>query len=137
METTTLGNSVLSSLRSLPPRATRYEPCRNDACVSWREPFQGRETESVDVIASPTAGSQPPRLFALLLDISQTGASVALDRVPEPQEGVWLRLEGEAITDWTEAEVVGVTTTTQGPHLVRLAFKTPCPFETLQAAVCG
>ncbi len=110
-------------------RATRYEPCRNDACLAWEE--QAPEP-------GPESGDQEcRRLFALLLDISQTGAVVALDKVPHPKDGVRLGLEGDQLDHWTEAEVVGVTTSPRGPHLVRLAFRNPCPFETLMAAICG
>ena len=87
--------------------------------------------------AIAATGPESHQTFALLLDISQTGAAVALDMIPDVDQGVWLRLEGESLTDWTEADVVGITTTIRGPHLVRLAFRGPCPFETLRAAVCG
>ena len=115
--------------------ATRYEPTRRDACLAWWETSADREADAIDV--DDGAENQPQHHFALLLDISQTGASLALDRVPDSENGVWLRLEGDCFTDWTEAKIVGVTTTTRGPHLVRLAFRAPCPFETLRAAVCG
>jgi PilZ domain len=113
------------------PRATRYEPFQSEACLTWRD-----ERPELDQAVDGKATVVPAigRLFALLLDISQTGAAIALDRVPRPGDGVWLGLEGDS---WTPAEVVGVTTTTQGPHLVRLAFKDPCPMETLLAAICG
>jgi hypothetical protein len=113
------------------PRATRYEPFQNEACLTWRD-----ERPELDqaIDGNATVAPAARRLFALLLDISQTGAAIALDRVPRPGDGVWLGLEGDS---WTPAEVVGVTTTTQGPHLVRLAFKDPCPMETLLAAICG
>jgi hypothetical protein len=115
--------------------ATRYEPARRDACLAWWE------TASKDADRLDECPDSPPleshHHFALLLDISHTGASVALDQVPREEAGVWLRLEGEETTGWTEADVVGVTTTARGPHLVRLAFRAPCDFETLRAAVCG
>jgi hypothetical protein len=129
MDTTTDPSPNESSPPLLRPRATRYEPSRNDACLVWKE-------QDGEVKLSPPSPDDR-RLFALLLDISQTGASVALDDIPHPSDGVRLRIEGGHVTDWTEAEVVGVTTTTQGPHLVRLAFRTPCTFETLLAAICG
>ena len=135
METMANEGLANSSRDSILSRATRYEPNRNDACLTWREPTLGLESETIRTETSTDPEAR--RLFALLLDISQTGASIALDRVPRPKDGVWLRLEGEGLTDWTEAEVVGVTTTTCGPHLVRLAFRTHCPFETLIAAICG
>ena len=115
--------------------ATRYEPTRRDACLSWWEASAEAEGDSDQ--GDETGEFEPRHHFALLLDISHTGASIALDQVPEVESDVWLRLEGESITDWSQADVVGVTTTTRGPHLVRLAFRAPCPFETLRAAVCG
>ncbi len=124
----------IRSRDSIVPRATRYEPHRNEACLAWRETYPGLELEAID----PAYSTCPAALlhFALLLDISQSGASIALDRVPRPEDGVRLRLEGESL-DWTEAEVVGVTRSPLGPHLVRLAFRAPCPFETLVAVICG
>ncbi len=115
--------------------ATRYEPTRRDACLAWCESPPEPEPEAIedDILAE----NEPRHHFALLLDISHTGASLALDRVPEAEKGVWLRLEGDSLTEWTEADVVGVVTTRRGPHLVRLAFRAPCPFETLKVAVCG
>jgi hypothetical protein len=114
--------------------ATRYEPARRDACLAWRKKLRN-EIRSEDQ-AAPTVQAAFPH-FALLLDISQTGASVALDEIPEEDAGVWLRLEGDDMTEWTEARIVGMTITNRGPHLVRLAFRDPCAFETLRAAVCG
>ena len=128
MDIATSQGSAESSECQYRPRATRYEPSHNDACLAWRE----RSLESQTDAANP----ENRRLFALLLDISQTGASVALDRVPQPADGVKLRIEGNQVDDWTEAEVVGVTTSPHGPHLIRLEFRTPCPFETLRAAIC-
>jgi len=115
--------------------ATRYEPSRRDACLAWRElpPPVEQGPDGIDRADEPESHQE----FALLLDISHMGASVALDVAPVEGHGVWLRLEGDCLTEWSEAEVVGVTVTNRGPHLVRLAFRSPCPFETLKAAVCG
>ena len=115
--------------------ATRYEPSRRDACLSWWE--RPPELDPDSTLDEASCALAPQHHFALLIDISHTGAALALDRVPRSEAVVWLRLEGDGLTDWTEAEVVGVTTTTGGPHLVRLAFRAPCPFETLRSAVCG
>jgi hypothetical protein len=114
--------------------ATRYEPARRDACLAWWE--GSTPSGVVDDPIEPTV-HEARRHYALLLDISHTGASVALDEIPDDSTGLWLRLEGEEITEWTEARVVGMTTTNRGPHLVRLAFRAPCAFETLRSAVCG
>lgn len=114
---------------SYTPRATRYEPCQNDACLSWIEAGDGDP--------DPSPGREVRRLFALLLDISETGAAIALDRVPRSNDVVRLRFQAEGGGDETEAVVVGVTTTNRGPHLVRLAFRTPCTFETLRGVICG
>ncbi len=118
-------------------RATRYEPTRREACLSWWDlPADlPADLDGADDADGPDA--EPHHHFALLLDISQTGASVALDEIPDADSEVWLRLEGESVTEWSSANVVGVTSTARGPHLVRLAFQSPCPFETLRAAVCG
>jgi hypothetical protein len=115
--------------------ATRYEPSRRDACLAWWE--LAPELEHGPCRADGAEEPASRQEFALLLDISHMGASVALDLAPVEGHGVWLRLEGDCLTEWSEAEVVGVTTTSRGPHLVRLAFRAPCPFETLKAAVCG
>jgi PilZ domain len=135
MEPMTQEDTSTPSRPVFQPRATRYETCRHDACLSWEDSSIGHESEAV----FPDSSTDPMtrRLFALLLDISQTGASIALDRVPSSGDGVWLRLEGEIVTEWAPAQVVDVTTTTRGPHLVRLAFRQLCPFEILQAAICG
>jgi hypothetical protein len=115
--------------------ATRYEPSQRDACLAWwNHPGAG---DRILIDEQEPAVVEAQHQFALLLDISHTGASVALDRVPDDESGVWLRLEGDRLSEWSEAEVVGITTSARGPHLVRLAFRTPCPFETLIAAVCG
>ncbi len=113
--------------------STRYEPTHRDARLFWHESSEGE----IECPPGPGDSIEPESQFALLLDISLTGASIVLDRVPGLDWGVWFRLEGECETDWAEAEIVGVTTSTQGPHLVRLAFRAPCPFETLRSAVCG
>jgi hypothetical protein len=115
--------------------ATRYEPARRDACLAWWNLPADGPRFLVDEQEPATLESH--HHFALLLDISHSGASVALDCVPDDESSVWLRLEGDCLTEWTEADVVGVTISARGPHLVRLSFRTPCPFETLLAAVCG
>jgi PilZ domain len=102
--------------------ATRFEPTRRDASLAWRDP-------------SVAGGAH--QHFALLLDISESGVALATDQVPHTDANVWLRLDGDPSTSWTEARVVDVTTTTIGPHLVRLAFRGPFSFEILQATVCG
>jgi hypothetical protein len=124
-----------SATNSAPYRryATRYEPARRDACLAWWDLNRGDER----VDDSQSTVQAPHRHFALLLDISHTGASVALDELPREDAGVWLRLEGDDVTEWTEAKIVGMTITNRGPHLIRLAFRAPCAFETLRAAVCG
>ncbi len=114
--------------------ATRYEPSRRDACLAW---WERSILEPSAIRSGVETVHDARRHFALLLDISHAGASVALDDIPSDDAGVWLRLEGEDITEWTEATVVGMTITNRGPHLIRLAFRTPCAFETLRAAVCG
>jgi hypothetical protein len=100
----------------------RYERVRREASLAWWD---------------PSAGGEAHHHFALLLDISHGGASLATDRVPDPDASVWLRLDGDPSTSWTEARVVQVTTTTIGPHLVRLAFRGTLPYESLRIAVCG
>jgi hypothetical protein len=132
--------SNLTDGRSEQPRlpfrqtATRYEPARRDVCLAWWEKLAGNRAP-VDGI-DPAMGDSP-RHFALLLDISHTGASVALDEIPDDDADIWLRLEGEDSAEWLEAMVVGMTITRRGPHLVRLEFRVPCAFETLRAVVCG
>jgi hypothetical protein len=119
--------------------ATRYEPMQRDACLSWGESVLGTLIDP-ETGTTERSGSSDPVVqsqFALLLDISHTGARIALDRVPRQGKGVRLGLEGIPLSDWTDAEVVDVTSTTRGPHVLRLAFRSPCPFETLEAAVCG
>ncbi len=129
MDMPTIQNPAVPIRENYKDRATRFEASRNDACLTWKE-----SSTRIDPEAS---GPDARRLFALLLDISQTGASIALDRVPRRNEIVRLKLDGEGSADGTEAEVVAVETTTLGPHLVRLAFRAPCPFDTLLAAICG
>jgi hypothetical protein len=128
MESTMNQDSAGQLKETYKERATRFEACRNDASLAWKDATPGGESEASDW--------QSRRLFALLLDISQTGASIALDRLPPPSDEVWLRFEGEGGNDWNEARVVGVETTTSGPHLVRLAFRDPCPFETMLGVIC-
>ena len=115
--------------------ATRFEPARRDACLAWWQicptPAPPRAEEGDE------SGHSAHHSFALLLDISHTGASVAFDEPLEEDMGVWLRLDGDNSANWTEADVVGVTRTSRGPHLIRLAFRAPCEFETLRSAVCG
>jgi hypothetical protein len=110
-----------------PPRpfqrlATRFEPIQRDASLAWWD--------------SSIAG-EAHHHFALLLDISHSGASLATDEIPDHDANVWLRLDGDGATGWTEARVVAVTTTAIGPHLIRLAFRGPFSFESLRTVVCG
>src|SRR5437879_5930454 len=55
--------------------ATRYEPSRRDACLAWRElpPPVERGPDGIDGADEPESHQE----FALLLDISHMGASVA------------------------------------------------------------
>ena len=115
-----------------PRRATRYEVTRREASLAWRE-RRGSRPRPVPF----GADSSPRHHFALLVDISRVGASLVTDRSPEEGTHVWLRLEADWLGEWTEARVVGVTTTARGPDLVRLAFRAPCSPETLRAAIWG
>ena len=82
-------------------------------------------------------GSESPQQFALLLDISRSGASVVTDRFPRHDRPVWLRLEGHGPRDWSQARVVAVTSTRRGPHVVRIEFNDPCPYDVLRDAITG
>jgi hypothetical protein len=116
-------------------RATRYEPCSNESSVA----LPGKKMDPVSNFGSaePPTGDPNCTPFALLLDVSATGAMIALDEAPTPREPVWLRLGLQDRVAWREARVVGVTSSPRGPHLVRLAFLDPCPVEVLMDTVCG
>ena len=104
--------------------SNRFEPVRREARLRWHG------DSALDL---GSAGH-----FALLLDIGMGGASIAIDRLPAgSSEAVWLRLEAEAAPEWSEAVIVEVTPTAEGPYLVRLAFRSPCPIDTIRTAVLG
>ena len=73
---------------------------------------------------------------ALILDVSLRGAMITADTVPKTEK-VWLSLNGPSQTDWIEAKVVAVARTWRGPHKLRLAFETNCPYAFFKAAVYG
>jgi len=115
--------------------ATRHEATQRDAYLAWWE-IPSEDSQAIDSSEVP-GDFEGHHHFALLLDISHSGASVALDYIPPDRAAVWLRLDWDSDAEWTEAEVVGVTTTVRGPHLVHLAFRSPCSFEILRWAICG
>ena len=73
---------------------------------------------------------------ALILNVSLRGALIVADEVPETAK-VWICLNGSAPTEWVEARVVGVVRSRRGPHRLRLAFETNCPYEFFKTAVYG
>jgi hypothetical protein len=101
---------------------------RREACLGWWD--EPREPDD-------HAGElEPDRHFALLLDISHMGASVAVDSLPHQGQEVWMKVEDGRPSQWIEAEVVGIRETLRGPHVVRMAFLEPCPIETLLKTLC-
>ena len=121
---------------------TRYVPVRRDACLAWwSEAFDGSAALVVQdtdaTIEFRDQEPEPRHLYALLIDISLNGASVAVDQVPPPGRPVWFSLECLDRSDWVEAEVVGTILTNRGPHIIRLSFRSDCRFETIQTAICG
>ena len=116
------------------PRATRYEPCSIESSVA----LQGEGADRIAGVsrAEPPMGDTDPAFFALLLDISASGAAIVLDHAPHPRNLIWLRLRRDGEAARTAAEMVDVTSSRQGPHLARLAFLDPCPVEMLLETVC-
>jgi len=123
--------------------SARHEPVLRDARVAWwGEPDESEESEPFDPDATAEFDGlafepRPHHLFALLLDISASGARVVVDRLPCDERPIWFRLDARSGGDWAEAHIIGATTTPRGPHVLRLAFRAPCPFDTLREAVCG
>jgi hypothetical protein len=72
---------------------------------------------------------------AEVLDISQTGMAVLCDVVPRSDQKIWLRIDRPHPTDWVEVVLKGATTSSQGGHLVRLAFTQACPYDFFKAAL--
>jgi hypothetical protein len=123
--------------------SARHEPVQRGAYLAWW--CETDEVETADAF-DPEAtaefdpadlGPRSHQVFALLLDISASGARVVVDRVPEDRHPLWFRLDGDPSAEWAEAHIVGSTTTPRGPHIVRLAFRAKCPYQTLREAVCG
>jgi len=82
--------------------------------------------------------SKKPRYsYGVVVNISQSGMAVLCDNAPRSPEKIRLRLERPLLTDWVEVDLKGVTLSTQGPHLVRLAFRHLCPYDFFKAAVYG
>ncbi len=114
----------------------RYEPIRREARLTWRvDPPRSVEEDAPGPFRG--IGGPSTTLFALLLDIGLAGASIAVDRLPGEDQAVWLKLDAEGAPEWSEASIVGVTSMARGPYLVRLAFRSPCPIDTIRTAVCG
>jgi hypothetical protein len=82
-------------------------------------------------------GDKTSAVAALLLDISQDGAALVVDDVPAEGLVAWVRPRSDPKPEWVEAVVRGVERTPRGPHLVRVAFRTPCPWEALRSALYG
>jgi hypothetical protein len=74
---------------------------------------------------------------AEVVDISQTGIAVLSGEVPQSDQKIWLRLDQPSATDWVEVVLKEATRSSQGPHLIRLAFTQPCPYDFFKAALYG
>ncbi len=80
---------------------------------------------------------EPVATPALILEFSESGAFVVVDEAPDPQCSGWLGLDAPTSPLGVEARVVAVDSTKFGPHVLRLAFTTPCPYPLFKAVVLG
>ena len=128
---------------SLPPDSAMHEPVVREACLAWGgdpgelEADGDFDPEATREFSDVIRFDRIRQGFALLLEIGLAGATVVVDEVPEADRNLSFHLDDRRAGGWIGAEVVGVTPTPRGPHLVRLAFRDGCPFETLRAAICG
>jgi hypothetical protein len=69
------------------------------------------------------------------LNISALGALLGVDRAPAIGQMVWLRIDGEAPSDWVEATVVEVEPGQRHATSVRVTLRESCPYALFTAAV--
>jgi hypothetical protein len=104
-------------------RATRRYPAVTvEAWLSWEI-----EKSSDETATSP----------ALMLDFSEAGALVAVDRLPPADVRIWLGLERLARNQGIEVSPVAATLTRIGPHLLRVKFARNCSTRMYSRVVLG
>lgn len=75
------------------------------------------------------------RQEGLLLEISHYGASLVVDELPSVGEKLWICATREPRPTWFTAVVRGCTRTPRGPHLMRIEFNDPCPYDFFSRVV--
>jgi len=113
--------SALPSVKSDRRGARRYLAEAGEAWLNWQDSETG---------ASRSAAT-------LILDFSQSGALIVVDQVLPPGSHAWLALDRPASPIGVEAIPVAATMSRSGPHLLRVAFVTPCPDAMFKTVVLG
>jgi hypothetical protein len=102
--------------------ARRYPAVTVEAWLSWEV-----DKTTDEIATSP----------ALMLDFSEAGALLAVDRLPPAGVRIWLGLERPARERGIEVSPVAATLTRIGPHLLRLKFTRHCPSRMYTSVVLG
>jgi hypothetical protein len=71
------------------------------------------------------------------VNISQIGALAVTNTRPPENATIAICLDGPVATNWVEATIVDIASTSDGSHQVRMKFTERCPFEFFKAAVGG
>jgi hypothetical protein len=100
-------------------RACRYAATQVQAWLGW---WEGQEFRSTS---------------AQLIDVSLRGCLMNVGQLPPPGQSVWFCPPGTTPSDWIEARLVEAKGSVLGPRVVRLAFRSPFPYETFKHVVYG
>jgi hypothetical protein len=83
-------------------------------------------------------GTEFRTVAGLLKDISRGGAAAFAETSPPRGAPIFLRLNGNRLTEWLEASVVEVSKNRwfrRVPRLIRMQFAEICPYPFFQAAI--
>jgi hypothetical protein len=72
---------------------------------------------------------------AQVLDISQSGLCLILDRLPPTDRALWIGIGGSNPISWSQVILKSLSELDSGQFLLRLSFVEDCPYDLFKHAV--
>ncbi len=84
-----------------------------------------------------STGNDYQNTDARIVNISQTGALIEVDRLPPGNGPLWMRLGEHEFHEWVEARLVAANKPWFGRGRLRVHFSAGCPFDFFKTVVIG